>query len=131
MCASSPCKDLAMSMNPSRCIGFHAAGLSGGVSTHCVKIFGMSVLWLGAVCAEVVIVEVMTRGLEHPRKGGLEKNDGNGLSDFCFGSIPLWLPGSPLPPLWNILKNLSSSKVGGSLARMSICKGGQWLHSFP
>ena len=64
----SPHKDLAMSTNLGGHVGFHAAGPPVGVFTHCMKIFGMSVLWLGAVCIGVV-VEGTTRGLEHPRKG--------------------------------------------------------------
>ena len=67
---SSPHKDLAMSVNPGGHAGFHAAGLPRGVFTCCVKISGTSVLWPAAVCIEVVIVQGMMRGLEHPRKGG-------------------------------------------------------------
>ena len=69
----SHCKDFAISVNLGCHICFHAAGLPGGVFTHCLKIFGTLVLWLGAVHIKVVIAEGMTRGLEHPRKVGVRK----------------------------------------------------------
>ena len=69
----SPHKDLTVSANPGSCICIHAVGLPGGVFTCCMKIFGALVHWPGIVGVEVVTVEGMMRGLEHPRKGVAEK----------------------------------------------------------
>ena len=69
---SSPCKDLAISANLGGHICFCAAELPRGVFTHCMKIFGALVCWLGIVGVEAVTVAGTMRGLEHPRKGMVE-----------------------------------------------------------
>ena len=67
---SSPHKDFAISLNLGSHICFHAAGLPRGISTCCLKIFGTLVLWLGAVCIEVVVTEGMMRGFRVSQEGG-------------------------------------------------------------
>ena len=54
------------------------------------------------------------------QESGVEKNPRNGLSNFCFSSVPLWLPWSPVPPLWNISKKLFLPWWGGIMTRMSL-----------
>ena len=64
-------KDCAIPANPDGHVYFFSIGLSRGADTH-AKI----VCLLGVVEVEVVatiVVEGMTRGLEHPRKGLVQK----------------------------------------------------------
>ena len=71
--ASSPCKDLAISVNLGGGICFHYTGLPRGVVTCCVKIFDVPVHLTEVDGVEAVTVKGMMRGLEHPRKGVVGK----------------------------------------------------------
>ena len=117
---SSPWKDLAISANPSSGICFCKTGLLRGLFTHWLKIFGAPVCWLEMVRVEVVAVEGMMRGLEHPRKGVIGKE----LQGWALWHL-LWLQSlmaswtSSSTPLEHQEEVVFTQGKGGSLARTS------------
>ena len=117
---SSPCRDLAIYANLGSGVNFYAAGLSRGVFTHCIKMFGAPVHWLEMVRVEVVTVERMMRGLEHPRKGVVGKEPWEWTLTSAAASLPWgpWASSSATSEHWKGVTITQGD--GGSLARTSL-----------